>query len=208
VLTPSDGDLGNLLSGGSSRGLGLGNRSAYPNLLALQATLNALCDHQRYPVLDIPTDNRALVEQTCGQQALAQLAEELAGPWPTHLQDMGGKASAQGSAALFHCVHWHAPWREAVPGELSTDARTRLGLDGIDLDLPPGTVSPFGHPLERLTLPVWMLRTPPDEGSKQLPVVEDLKRDDQGLHFKVRGQDFDYTRWGLAPAEGSGQARQ
>jgi CRISPR-associated endonuclease/helicase Cas3 len=197
VLVPPNPDLSGLLSGGAG-GLGIGKRSAYPDLLVLQATLNALNDTQRFPVLDIPSDNRDLVEQCCGRPALQQLADALGGDWPEHLQNLQGLASAQGQAALFQCIDWAQPWRDAVPGELSTEAKTRLGLDSVEVDLPSGTRSPFGHALERLAIPAWMLPTMPDRDDLGPPVVEGLFEDAQGLSFSVRGQGFSYTRWGLA----------
>ncbi|KAB0583215.1 CRISPR-associated helicase Cas3' [Ideonella dechloratans] len=200
VLTPPDQDLSGLLSGGAG-GLGIGKRSAYPDLLTLQATLNALNDHQRFPVLDIPSDNRDLVERCCGRPSLLQLAADLGGAWPAHLQDLQGQASAQGSAALYQCIDWAQPWREAVASELTTEAKTRLGLDSIEVELPSGTRSPFGHVLERLNIPAWMLPTLPDREDMGPPVVEEMVQDTQGLRFSVRGQDFAYTRWGLAPME-------
>lgn len=199
VLVPPDSDLSGLLSGGAG-GLGIGKRSAYPDLLALQATLNALSDTSRFPVLDIPSDNRELVERCCGRPALQLLSEALGGDWPAHLQTLQGLASAQGSAALYQCIDWAQPWREAVPGELSTEAKTRLGLDSIEVDLPPGTRSPFGHALERLSIPAWMLPTLPDRQDQGAPTVDGLVRAALGLDFRVRGQGFSYTRWGLATA--------
>jgi CRISPR-associated endonuclease/helicase Cas3 len=200
VLVPPDPDLSGLLAGGA-RGLGIGKRSAYPDLLTLQATLNALNDTPRFPVLDIPSDNRELVEQCCGRPALQQLAEALGGEWPGHLRDLLGLASAQGSAALYQCIDWLQPWREAVPGELSTEAKTRLGLDSIEVGLPEGARSPFGLDLERLNIPAWMLPSFPEREDIGAPAVEGLVESEQGLSFSVRGQGFSYTRWGLAATE-------
>ena len=197
VLVPTDPDLSGFLSKGAG-GLGIGQRSAYPDLLALQATLDALSDSDRYPVLDIPGDNRDLVEQCCGHAALAQLAQDLGGPWPAHRAALLGQASAHGSAALYQCVDWARPWREAVPGELSTEAKTRLGLDSIDVDLPAGTLSPFGYPMERLAIPAWMLPSLPERNDDGPPAVESLVRNTLGMQFNVRGRGFSYTRWGLA----------
>jgi CRISPR-associated endonuclease/helicase Cas3 len=200
VLVPPHDDLGALLSGGAG-GLGIGRNSAYPDLLTLQATMNALRDGQRFPMLDIPGDNRDLVEQCCGRPALHRLAQTLGDDWMSHLQQLQGQTSAQGSAALFQCIDWAHPWREAVPGELSTQAKTRLGLDSIEVDLPPATRSPFGHVLERIAIPAWMLRSLPEEDDRGAPAVEDLRAGPDGLHFTVRDQAFTYTRLGLAQAD-------
>lgn len=197
ILVPPSSDLSEMLSGGAAGGLGIGRRSAYPDLLALQATLNALSDRQRFPVLEIPAHNRELVERTCGRPALEHLAATLGGAWPEHLHTLQGQASAQGASAMFHCIDWAQPWRDAVPGELSTEARTRLGLDGIDLEFPPGTRSPFGHDLRGISLPAWMLHAIPGQETKGPPEAVELSLDADGLCFNINGQPFGYTRFGL-----------
>lgn len=199
VLVPAVDDLPSLLKPGGARGLGLGDRSAYPDVLCLQATLRLLRDEVDFPVLDIPTHNRELVERSCGRAALAALAEELGPDWQAHANVLHGQHSAQRLTADFACIDWQKPWREAVPGDLSTETRTRLGLDGIDLDLPAPQVSPFGHRIERLTLPAWMIKAPPVEEGAGPPVVEDLQTlGGQGFTFGVRGDRFRYDRHGLS----------
>lgn len=197
ILVPQEDDLSPLLSRGGARGLGLGPKSAYPDLLCLQATLRALRDETSFPVLDIPSHNRELVERSCGRSALQALADELGGPWPEHAMELYGKSSAQRAAALFSCIDWMKPWREAVPGELSPEAKTRLGLDGIELALPSG-ISPFGHAIDKLTVPAWMLPALPAGESSALPQVDELLPFEGGFSFTVRGQHFKYDRFGLS----------
>lgn len=198
VLTPAVDDLGSLLKRGATRGLGMGRNSAYPDLLALQATLNALQDRITFPELDIPTHNRELVERSCGRPSLDALAQQLGEPWIEHMQELHGQRSAQSATAMFQCIDWSKPWREALAGELSTAAKTRLGLDGIDLILPLGQSSPFGNQIDRLTMPAWMLPSVPNVGAAAPPQVEDLASGSDGLRFSVRGRGFSYTRLGLA----------
>lgn len=199
VLVPAEEDLSSLLKPGGARGLGLGDRSAYPDVLCLQATLRLLRDEAAFPVLDIPTHNRELVERSCGRVQLVALAEELGPEWQAHANALYGKHSAQRSAASDACVNWLEPWHMAVPGELSGEARTRLGLDGIDLSLPEPQLSPFGHSIERLTLPAWMLKHPPVGEDASPPSVEDVRDLGNGVFtFRVRGEHFRYDRHGLA----------
>lgn len=197
ILLPPDADFSRLMTSGGSRGLGLGPRSAYPDVLALEATRRALLDAASFPVLDIPRHNRALVERTCGAAALARLAEDLGGPWNDHLAEATGRAAAQGQHAQTVTVDWERPWREAEPGEMSMDVRTRLGLDGIDLELStPWDSSPFGHRIERLTLPAWML--PSNGVLDAVPTAEAVEYGRAELRFRVRGRAFVYDRLGLA----------
>jgi CRISPR-associated endonuclease/helicase Cas3 len=197
VLVPPDDNLSPLLSRGGARGLGVGSNSAYPDVLCLQATLRALRDEAQFPVLDIPTHNRELVERTCGRAALQALAQELGGPWLSHSEELYGKGIAQGLMAQYACTDWQEPWHDAVANELDPEAKTRLGLDGIELELPPSQRSPFGHLIDKLTVPAWMLRGQPADVSAALPLVEDLHVFEGGFCFSVRGQPFRYDRHGL-----------
>lgn len=198
VLVPTDDDdLAPLLVRGAVGGLGLGENSAYPDVLCLQATLRALRDEVQFPVLDIPTHNRDLVERTCGRAALAALAAQLGGAWQDHANLLYGKQGAQRTAAHLVCTDWAKPWREAVTDELSAPAKTRLGLDGIDLELPAPMDTPFGHRIDKLTVPAWMLPPGPQGETPALPVVEQLRVIDGGFSFSVRGQPLRYDRHGL-----------
>lgn len=198
VLVPPDDDLSPLLKQGGARGLGLGAHSAYPDVLCLQATLRTLRDVATIPVLDIPTHNRTLVERSCGRAALAALSRELGGPWPEHAQALDGKSGAQRAFADLACTDWAKPWRDAVAGELIVEVKTRLGLDGIELALPTGGRSPFGHTITQLTAPAWMLPRWPDGEKPTLPAVDVFQVVEGGFQFSVRGQPFRYDRLGLA----------
>lgn len=194
ILVPPDRDLSLLMQSGKSRGLGLGARSAYPDLLCVEATLSALEDQERFPTLQIPSHNRALVERACG--SLAALAERLGEPWKAHHMALQGMFGAQGVQAAFASVDWDKPWAEAGRGELDIEARTRLGLDGMELMLPEAWDSPFGAQVDRLTIPAWML-PPRKDDAPEMPAIDDLREDQEGLTFKVRGRDFTYDRLGL-----------
>lgn len=204
ILVPPGDDLSSLLTRGGTRGLGLGDKSAYPDLLCLQATFRTLRD-AAFPVLDIPAHNRELVERSCGRPALQALAEELGRLWLEHAMVLDGKASAHRAAALFNCIDWQKPWREAVPGELSAEAKTRLGLDGVDLLLPLPMESPFGHRIDRLTVPAWMLPAAAEVETTSVPQVENAHVVPGGFQFSVRGRTFVYDRHGLAQATSARQ---
>lgn len=197
VLTPGSLDLAPLLAQGATRGLGIGPRSAYPDLLCLQATLNALTDPRLQPLV-IPEHNRELVERSCSVAALQALANAGGPAWLTHLADVAGLGSAQGGQAQLSVVNWFQPWEDAVPGDLKIEARTRLGLDGIDIDLPAAWLrSAFGHDIERITVPAWMLGTSAAE-STLAPTAQNLLWAPEGACFSVRDTRFFYGRHGLA----------
>ncbi len=196
VLTPPQRDLSLLFSRSGARGLGLGEHGAYPDITCLEATLRSL---EQRAALDIPSDNRDLVEAACGTAALHELADSLGGPWPEQRMRLLAKAGAQRGAALFQSTDWQMPWRDAVPGELSTAAKTRLGLDGVQLELPTPQRSALGHTLTQLTVPAWMLPERGEEGD--VPEIEAIAPIANGLRFAVRGRAFVYDRWGLALAD-------
>lgn len=203
VLTPDDDDLSLLFAAAARRGLGLGSHSAYPDLLCLQATLLALQDQSAFPVLDIPSDNRALVERACGRPALLALSEARGEPWLRHSADLYGAQSAQRAMALMGCFDWNKPWSEAVPGELDNDVKTRLGLDGIELTLPEPWVSPLGQRILELTAPAWMLPGIAGGDQSALPQIESLQASPEALHFTVRGRPLVYDRLGLGLSNGN-----
>ncbi|MCC9598500.1 CRISPR-associated helicase Cas3' [Rubrivivax sp. JA1055] len=200
VLAPPGLDIAALFDARHRRGLGLGPRSAYPDLVCLQATLQALLDHERFPALCIPADNRDLVERSVGRSTLRRLAETLGEPWWSHWRVLAGERSAEVADADYKTVDWLAPWRDAVPGELSTEARTRLGLDGVDIELPAGATSPFGHAITQLSLPAWMLPALPEDAG--LPQATDFVSGADGFSFAIGPRRYQYDRYGLAQATG------
>ncbi len=196
VLTPPDRDLSRLWGRAGAQGLGLGGQSAYPDVTCLEATLRAL---ESRSALHIPEDNRELVESACGATALAELANALGEPWPAHRAELLAKAGAHRGMALFQSIDWQKPWRDAVPGELNTEAKTRLGLDGIQLDLPAPQATPFGYAITQITVPAWML--PPQDDAASLPEVERFVAAPGAFGFAIRGRGFVYDRFGLAVAD-------
>ena len=192
VLIPPTRDLSAFLARGSARGLGLGERSAYENLLAIEATLRALEDTVSYPTLVIPGHNRALVEAGADTARLVALADELGGDWPEFAIKLLGKRSAQAAQAWPVLVRWDRDWNDGQWSDLGDEVRTRLGLDGVDLDLLQPWTSPLGSVLHRLTVPRWILPTLTD-----LPVVEQQAGDAQALQLTVAGRRLHYDRLGL-----------
>lgn len=192
---PEGAALAPMLSPGGARGLGIGAKSAYPDLLCLQATWAAL---QQRQALQIPQDNRALVEQACGAQSLQTLAAALGGPWPAHRDEVRGKGFAHALEANFRVIDWQAPWRDAVPGELTADAKTRLGLDGVDIELPTRPVSALGHRLAEISMPTWMLPAGALPTGTTGLVAQDVQPLAEGFAFTVAERAFRYDRHGLA----------
>lgn len=187
VLTPAERDLSPLLAS-RGQGLGIGPRSAYENLLAVEAAWRLLAVDPA--VWQIPRDNRRLVEAGASAAALRALAEELGGPWPVHVNTVVARRSAQAGAVLPVQVRWGEDWDSRGGwSDLGEEVRTRLGLDGVDVELPEPWTTPLGCAINRIAVPAWMLRGPWDE-----VLAEDLGDE---LRLTVAGTVLRYGRLGL-----------
>jgi CRISPR-associated endonuclease/helicase Cas3 len=195
VLTPEQRDLSPLLQRGGAKGKGFGPGSAYENLLAIEATWRLLEDETTFPVLSIPADNRRLVEAGVDSERLDALAQTLSGSWPEHLQTVLGKQGAQAGQATYSLVRWDKPWAQAAWSDLGETARTRLGLNGIDIALLQPWQTPLGCLIKGLSLPAWMLPAACEAGHIQ---AQDSTADE--LKFCVAERWFSYDRLGLRPA--------
>ncbi|MBW8848029.1 MAG: CRISPR-associated helicase Cas3' [Burkholderiales bacterium] len=189
VLVPSQRNLAALLRPDGARGLGLGPKSAYPNLLAVEASWREL---ERGEDWLIPQHNRRLVEACCDEATLSAMADALSGDWPAHRNDLFGKAAGQRMTADAVSLDWLKPWDEMAPGELIGEARTRLGLDALPLDVPTW-ITPLGQPLKRLDIPAWMW--PAEPKSLTQAVFDDGEHG--VLRFEAGGKRFSYSRFGL-----------
>lgn len=192
VLTPPSRDLSLLLKPGATRGLGLGPRSAYENLLAIEATLRVLEDTVTYPELVIPDHNRALVEAGVDAGRLKDLADLMGGDWPGVFIQVIGKYTAQAAQASHVRVRWERDWNEDSWSDLDDEARTRLGLDAIDIELLRPWISPLGNSLTKLSVPQWLL-----PGVTEAPLVTAQHDGGHALRLEVAGRSLRYDRLGL-----------
>ena len=135
-------------------------RGAYPNLLVLEATRRLIKD---YPVWIIPAMNRQLVECAIHSEALEALiasfdsAERDA--WRAHSSAISGGAHGDRLTAALGCLDRNKPFMDRE-NAINSDERiaTRLGDQGLLVDLPTETLGPFGTRITRLVIPAWMVR--------------------------------------------------
>jgi CRISPR-associated endonuclease/helicase Cas3 len=189
LLTPLERDLSPLLRPGGARGLGIGANTAYPNLLMIEASWQAAVSQVCW---QLPRQNRQLVEQGCASAPLLATAQLLGTNWLAHAHAQFGRASAQRAQAEPYVVDWNAEWDDLAAGELEGQARTRLGLDAVPLRLVEPWLSPFGHRLDRLDLPAWLMPV----GSEAESFEAQANAGDE-LQLSVAGRSFAYGRWGL-----------
>jgi len=154
LLVPEAEDLASLLDGrgianGTAKRAGLG--SVYPDMRVLQLTRDLLAEQ---PDIEIPPDNRRLVEGATHSAKLATLTGER---WDKHGREVEGGDLAKGIRA--HFVGLAAIYRlpfgdvECQFGKENEEARTRLGLDSLRVPLSKTVPSPFGQSLTEITIP-------------------------------------------------------
>ena len=189
VLLPVEGDLTPLLAG-SVNGLG---RFVYEDLRILEATRRLIVREADWV---IPGMNRELVERATHPAALDPITEELGGAWREHANRVAGGELAEGLTARSAIVRRGASFfrdnHDVLFGTIEERIRTRLGDEGIVVELDPAPQSPFGvaH-IERIVVPRrWLPERWEDAPAE--PVT-----DDDGFLFSVGGRTFHYDRFGL-----------
>ena len=192
VLAPTHRQIGETLSHqGEVHGqtiLGLGR--VYENVVGVLATRKWL-ERGR---IQIPADNRALVEAATNHVALTDLAERLGNPWDLHLENFECAVMANSQAARTVCVEWDRPFADNQPvRDLDDRAVTRLGLKDRIVDLPDGISGPFGRPVQTVPIPGWMM---PDEPLEDR--VRNAEVQDGEIRFCLGSKRFRYDRFGLS----------
>lgn len=185
---------GPLTPDGVSRGWG----TVYPDLLGLAATRATLA---RHPRLTLPAMNRALVEATTHPEALEALAADLDGNagaqpapelWRAHRKAIAGIAIAQSRYAGLLALSW-VDWRpEALLANVGEEISTRLGEKDRQVDLPPMTMGPFGHPISTLKIPAHLLR----DTALDAPIIVEATTD-RGISLQIGSARLFYSRLGL-----------
>ena len=198
VLMPKGGDLSPLLSKGPGWN-GLGPHGfVYEDLRVLEATRRLILHH---PEWRIPEMNRELVERTTHPDALKAITDELGEDWQIHATQMTGETLAKNLTAKNALIRYDKSFfgddnREVVFGSDEERIRTRLGDEGIEVDLDPPAPSPFGvEAIGQLTIPHHLAPRLSGEATDDKPVVPDPE--DGGFTFRIGESRFRYDRLGL-----------
>ncbi len=179
------GERGEATRNAKSNGLG----SVYEDLRMLQLTRDLL---SRAPVLELPRDNRRLVELSTHPDALSRLAGER---WDRHGRNVEGTDIARGVAAdgvLLTRLYDHSFGDFAFNEVSDGEARTRLGLDTLSLPLDHEVRGPFGVLLSGMVIPGHM--APRDVKDEWIKVAS---AGAEGLEMEYGGKRYRYTRFGL-----------
>ena len=197
MLTPDEGDLSPLLQRGPNRN-GLGPYGyVYDDLRTLEATRRLIAE---FPQWDIPVMNRKLVEGATHPTALEAIVEEMGDEWRVHANRITGGDLAEGLTAQNAVIRRDKSFftgnHDVLFGTAEERIRTRLGDEGLDVELAPPPPSPFepGQHIDRIALPVRWLNGAIVDGPVTPVTFEG------GFTFAVGDQSFRYDRRGLRQA--------
>ena len=194
VLTPDGADLSPLLTRRPDAN-GLGPHGyVYEDLRVLQATRRLIAEYREWR---IPQMNRRLVERATHPEALEAIVRELGDEWRVHANSVTGGMLAEGltadSAIIRRDKSFFTDNRDVLFGTAEEKIRTRLGDEGIDVEIVPPPPSPFegGGAIEKVAVPARWLGGAAVDG----PVTPSLA--DGGFTFRVGDRAFRYDRLGL-----------
>lgn len=201
VLMPEGDDLSPLLSKGPGRN-GLGPHGfVYEDLRILEATRRLIL---QYPEWRIPEMNRELVERTTHPDALEAITEEMGDDWRNHATRMTGATLAENLTARSALIHYDKSFfgednRDVLFGSEEERIRTRLGDEGVEVELDPPAPSPFGgEPIVQLTIPHHLAPRLAGDAAGDVSVVPSLE--DDGFTLRIGESQFRYDRRGLRRA--------
>ena len=186
VLCP-EGDLSTLTQE-PENGLGAYGKAAslsgvYLDVAGLAATLEEI---QACPLWRIPEMNRRLVERATHPHRLDEVAGQRG--WEDYHGRVTGKAIAETRGAELVTLRRELRLPEAFPADEAV--RTRLGDAGMILNLPEGTIGPFGGSVTSIALPPHWSRGLSDEDHV-------VVSSDDPLLLRIGSKSFSYDALGL-----------
>lgn len=186
VLCP-EGDLSTLTQE-PENGLGAYGKAAslsgvYLDVAGLAATLEEI---QACPLWRIPEMNRRLVERATHPHRLDEVAGQR--NWEDYHGRVTGKAIAETRGAELVTLKRELRLPEAFPADEAV--RTRLGDTGMILNLPEGTIGPFGGSVTSIALPPHWSRGLSDEDHAVVSA-------DDPLLLRIGSKSFSYDALGL-----------
>ena len=194
VLLPQDG-LDPLAKPMFVNGLGAwkskdgGFSGIYSDLAGLELTCRLV---EQQGSWRIPEMNRELVERATHPNCLAAVIAEKGAAWDRYDRDFGGAEAAKAMIAKLNALDRKEDYAALrFPG---SDERimTRLGEEGLILNLHAGLIGAFGLPITRIALPAHWSRG--ISGEEEVKIVDQVQFT---THFAVADRHFGYSRAGL-----------
>jgi len=179
--------------------------TVYDNVLILEATRRLL---ERNPEIEIPKQNRKLVELSTHPEALENLVNELGKHWTAHHTALLGKGAAHKSLASLNVVDRRCRFGEYQFKLEGIEERiaARLGESDRIAAFPEKLPGPFHEMIESLTIPGWLVRGA--KNTEETPSVSfaGLGPNGQEIRFSFGESRLVYDRLGLrhdGPSNGS-----
>jgi CRISPR-associated endonuclease/helicase Cas3 len=173
-----------------------GAGTVYEDLLILEATRRLLAARGR---MEIPAENRELVERATHPDALQALAEELGGRWQAHARAVWGTRAAHLGLAGLNLVDRKERFGQYSFQTTQLQERIAARLGDSDrravFEAPP--LGPFGRRVREITLPGWLTRDVPADPSIVPAGVE--QSPGGATRFTFGPLAFLYDRLGLRP---------
>lgn len=193
LLTPDEPLVQLLNDGGDVAGQykRIGYGSVYPDLRTLALTRDAIAER---PNIEVPRDNRWLVERATHPEALAGLdrADER---WQRHGQSITGSELMKSLQAGMALVDFEQYFGQFKFNESGGRVATRLGADTWRLPLEKPIDSPFGQQLTELQIPDHLAARTDDD------ILKIIESDDDGTTLQWGDVRYRYSRFGLEKLE-------
>lgn len=154
----------------------------YMDVACLALTTAQVMDE---PVWRIPAMNRRLVESATHPEARAAEIARRGPAWLDYETNTGGREAAIRTHAKLRLLRRDQPFPDLFRCDEEA-VMTRLGAEGLIVDLAPGASGPFGIEVRRLALPAhWKGLTLPDGPApvEPLPGGFRLRLGDAALHY-------------------------
>lgn len=190
VLLPEETDFSVFLNprGEVRRGNLAGLGTVYEDLRILQLTRDLVAAG---PVIEIPRDNRCLVETATHPDRLDQLQGDAWTRHALHIEGIGGAQQSAAHAAAMPNEHFG---EFMFPSAVEEHLATRLGLNDRALSLGGNYPSPFGHAIAEINIPGHLA---PKIEIEQAHLVS-LDGDTLLIQADTAGQyNYRYSRFGL-----------
>lgn len=189
VLLPEESDFSPFINprGEVRRGNLAGLGSVYEDLRILQLTRDLVAAG---PVIEIPRDNRHLVETATHPKRLGQLQSDAWTRHALHIEGIGGAQQSAAHAAAMPEKHFGDFMFPPIEEHLAT----RLGLSDRALSLGKDYSSPFGQTICEINIPGHLA---PNQEIEQAHLVS-LEGDTLLIQADTAGQyNYQYSRFGL-----------
>jgi len=193
ILTPAGSDFSPLL-GRPQHGLGRFSEGGgvYPDLRIIKATHRLI---QSHPQVEIPTDNRKLVESATHPARLAEIEQSMGSEWVLHGQKLAGDIGANRTVAHLHVLETDKAFASDPNMAFPTDHKiaSRLGAEDRLIEFEPPLQGPFDIPVRQLPIRAHLLPKGLDIDARP----EGVAAHDGVIEFMLGGRHYRYSRLGL-----------